>query len=245
MSNGLLGANGDVIPANANDAFAGQIPTNAQLDSDLADFTNDTTLDADSNGFLDAGLQVVDWVLVQARVVADGAPVPNTVGFCNDNPCPIKAALLMQDGRISELDDEGALGGIVTFEDLAVEENQVLYVAVFHRNHVPVLSTQDAGAEDEEGVIAYNLDESSNIANAGAAKAIGGAAGKVALRGGNSDANATINALDYREVATNLGRGRLYSTANQDFNGVINALDYRVAAGNLGRGEFFQFFATP
>ena len=273
MNTFLAGSN--AVPSNASLAFIGgdsigtvdyprQVPDNANVNALLQDSfpdVGDTSLDdAGQEGIIDNDEDIVDWVLVQARVVDTDAPAPVAADFCNNNSCPTKAALLRSNGEVTEVDEvTGDFTGITVFDDLDFDpDTQDLYIAVLHRSHLAVLSRPDKSpeiTENEDGAYVYDFGDRDSIHQnyTGTVKNISAIRGAytgdaVAMSGGNSNMDASVDGADYNAV--NIGRvqgASLYSLANLNLDSGVDGSDYNVV--NRGRAAGIapgvEFFPTP
>ena len=242
-----LTADGSIIPATAAEAFSdanlvgqpagkdawdlspavtsqeactplvgGQVPTYSCISTDLAD----------------AG--IVDWVLVQMRIVPTGTDRPNV--SCAD-PCSMntKAALLMSDGTISDADafgDGDGESGIVAFEGEGAAfdpDTQDLYVAVKHRSFFPLLSA--TALTLESGAYEHNFNPSAPEVGTGDPEVL-------ALRG-DMNFDFVVNSPDLSATLQNLGISSGvggYQTMRLDSNLDTNvtSVDLSVVLQNLG-----------
>lgn len=110
------------------------------------------------------GIGIADWVEVQVRIVPSSVD-ETPVGRQDATRVAFKAALLLTNGWIIDADtDFNAItvaddfdNAMLTFEDegynLATEK---LYIAVLHRNHLPVMSAQSV-VIDGNGIITYDF----------------------------------------------------------------------------------------
>ena len=256
MNTDLAGDN-ESVPTDAAEAF-----TNVQnrLESALTMFpnANHISLDQEGNGFLDpSDAEIVDWVLVQARVVTEGSdpPVGEFLSYCEtDGACVTQAGLLMKDGWVASVDDEGALETMVIneereevfiFGDLEYRPGEHdLYIAIYHRNHLAVMSSQEAASGTaQDDVYVYDLSLPGNVLNGNDNVTVsgpppGGAPllppGRVAMTGGSVRSGTAVVLDDFNDVTDNLDDETLYSITDidrdyatdlDDFNLVVNRLD--------------------
>jgi hypothetical protein len=125
---------------------------------------------------------VVDWVLIELRD-ADSASVatPETIVFR-------KAALLLKDGSIVDMD------GSTTLE---CEPSQIvsnLFVTIYHRNHLSVISSQSLTETDNVYSYDFTTGESKVFGGAFGHKEIGG--GIWGMIGGDSNTDGVIDSTD-------------------------------------------------
>lgn len=185
----VLADRDDTISADSETAFTGQIPSGAE--ANVAHVTSSDFLDGDSDGFLnpdEAGV-VVDWILVQTRVVPSGEAATDCV---NDTThfCQTKAVLLLSDGSVADADAESldALKeGVVTIEEDSGFDvdagTQDMYIAVYHRSHAAVRSMRAIVAADVDtagdGVISYDFRLPANVLGGVTNTSEAGAGGKL------------------------------------------------------------------
>ena len=123
---------------------------------------------------------IVDWVLVELRETSGDASTAIA-----DSMIARKAAFLLKDGSIVDLD-----GGSPIYFDNEITDN--LYVVVYHRNHLPVMSSQPL--TKAYNVYSWDFTTSADQAYGTNAQVdLGGAYGMI---GGDSDANGIINMDD-------------------------------------------------
>jgi hypothetical protein len=145
---------------NTNLLTAGLVPTNQPYNPSLPYYGNNAPkwlhAGAESVTTLPAG--VVDWVIVQLRDAATAA----TAGNATIIPGGTKAAFLKSDGTIEDVEGHSN----VIFAGVPVSQN--LYVVVYHRNHLGIIS---ANALTQSGGT-YTYDYTT-----GSSKVLGGTAG--------------------------------------------------------------------
>ena len=177
---------------------------------------------------------VVDWVLVQVRIVPNGSEPPRNAA----NKIVSKAGLLLSDGSI--VDADNPTGGVLSIEDLAFDDaTEDLYIAIKHRNHVPILSQR--AASENEGVYGYEFASSSDIQGGVTAYAVRG--GVVSMRAGDSDGDSNVEAgTDVDNFVSSFGdTGYLPADANLDGNVESGADVDTFSTPNNGRGQQFIF----
>ncbi len=125
---------------------------------------------------------IVDWVLVDIRDAADAASATPATSI------GMQAAFLRNDGKIVGLDGDP----VISFSNASVANN--LFVVVFPRNHVPVISGN--AVTQTGGVYTYDFSTA-------AGQALGGANGHKDLGGGvwgmfsgNSNGDYNVNDAD-------------------------------------------------
>ena len=154
----------------------------------------------------DAGSpRVVDWVVVELRNQPDRAQGAYR-----------RVALLLADGRIVDSDFE-----TVRFTGL---EAGSYYVAVYHRNHRPLVSAQAFafGSGEADTPVAVNFSAAGVASDAGALREV--RPDVFAARAGDVDADGTVSAADRATFA--LHHGRRYGPADLDLSGEATARDF-------------------
>jgi hypothetical protein len=152
---------------------------------------------------------VVDWVLVELRDATDAASATSSTRMAR------QAAFLLKDGTVVGLDGSSVLQFGNSF-------NQQLFVIVWHRNHLGVLSanalTQNSGV--------YSYDFSTAITQAYNAnlgyKLIG--SGIYGMAGGDQNADGNVDFTDISAWKTNAGTTG-YQSSDFDLNNQVNNKD--------------------
>jgi uncharacterized protein (TIGR02145 family) len=123
---------------------------------------------------------IVDWVLVELRETTGSASTATP-----DNMINRQAAFLKQDGSIAGLDGSSliAYSGTITNN---------LYVLIWHRNHLAVMSSQPL--LQTSGIYSWDYTDQLSKAYLEGQKEIG--VGLYGMYGGDSDANDTIQMAD-------------------------------------------------
>ncbi len=158
---------------------------------------------------------VVDWVLVELRdAAAPSEAYTNTV-------VARKAALLLNTGEIVSAD--------LNLPVFDVEISEGLYVVVYHRNHLAVMSAE--ALTEEDGTYSWDFTQAMNKAYRPQTKSSYGDGhkelgdGVFGMYGGDGDANGQIQAQDKNNV-WNLQSGLAgYYPADFDLNGQVQAQD--------------------
>ena len=169
---------------------------------------------SESVGSVPAG--VVDWVLVELRDAPSPAQaLPATI-------IARKAAFLHNDGFVRDIS-----GGMLSF-DLTVEDN--LYVAVYHRNHLAVMSS--GGLPLAGGIYSWNFTQSlgkaftktmDRSAYLQGQKNLGG--GVFGMFGGDGDGNGQIQTQDKNEVWNAESGLSGYRAGDFDMNSQVQTQD--------------------
>ncbi len=198
-----------VIPADSAAAypqpfsvFFSQISNDPSVDipATVLNDNNDDLIDASLADIAKDGgtVSVVDWVLVQLRVVLQDGQVPDNncrvSATCRDQVTVVtKAALLLSDGSVTSADAGDLAEGILEFDDVEFNpDTHDMYIAIDHRNHLPVLS----GKVDEsqgEGEYAYDFTDPAN-----AAEVLGEVLRNdvLAIAAGDADGNSALGLAD-------------------------------------------------
>jgi len=171
------------------------------------------------------GTDIVDWVLIDLRdtTSADLAIPSTSIGM--------QAAFLRNDGRVIDLDGNPVL----SFANTMVKND--LFVVVFPRNHIPVIS---ANAITKTGSV-YNYDFST-----GENQALGGAnghkdlgSGVWGMSSGNSNGDYIVNDLDKEINWMNEAGLSGYLSSDNNMDGQTNNKDKNESwLPNRGKGSY-------
>ena len=164
------------------------------------------------------GNEIVDWVLVELRDATDAVSATESTVVAR------KAAFILQDGAIVDLDGMS----ILSFE---VPIAQNLYVVVWHRNHLPVMSAYPL--QESGGVYHYFFTTSASQAYGGNQVDLG--FGDFGMIGGDMNADGTINNIDYNLWSTVVG-SKGYLQEDTNLNGQVDNQD-KNDIWNLNKGE--------
>ena len=124
---------------------------------------------------------IVDWILIQLRSTTTKIVAT-------------KAVLLRSDGFLTGIANNDVAFGSVSSGDY--------YLVVYHRNHLPVMSSQKVYVENN-GTLQY--DFTTDVSKAYGDKALVElGSGKFGMLAGDADGNSIINNLDYNAVAKNI-----------------------------------------
>ncbi len=152
---------------------------------------------------------VVDWVLIQIRDAENAASATAATSIAT------QAAFLRNDGTVVGLD--GSV--VLTFPGVSFSHN--LYVVVWHRNHLGIMSAN--GPSLSGGT--YNYDFSTAMSQAygtNAQKDLGG--GVFGMYAGDADANGNIENADILLWKSNAG-AKGYLSTDFNMNGQVNNPD--------------------
>jgi hypothetical protein len=183
---------------------------------------------------------VVDWVLVQLRLVPQGTQAPTddcrSTPACRDQVTVVtKAALLLSDGSVSSADADDLAEGVLTFDDVDFDPStHDMYIAVNHRNHLPVLSgkADDADVAPADGDYAYDFTD----LDAAFTPETG-----VGIRGGAVRGNVLVVAAGDANPDSVLGVGDLFAANNANDVGLTGYLTEDVdLTGNMTTQDLFD-----
>ena len=154
---------------------------------------------------------MVDWVLVEAR-----KGTPNISGERNTITVESRAALLMEDGSIRDVDGISP----VAFEYLI--NGQDYYFCIRHRNHLDVLTANELELNDE-----MNYDFTTNINQAfGPSQMKLSEDNKALLYAGDYNGDGIIQISDYDVWKANPAILDTYENADGTLDGVIQLTDF-------------------
>ena len=187
---------GSMVTALHGDGF---LPASHPYDAAPWDYNGDEA--ADLASIPDA----VDWVLLELRSVPEAEPVAR------------RAALLLTDGRVVDLDGQSA----VAFADLA---SGLYHVVVRHRNHLAVMSAEPVSFDG--GSAAYDFTTGQTQAySSGAPALVGLGGGTWGLIGGDADGDGRVAAPDNVAWLGSNGSPPGYLGTDLDLSGRIGAPD--------------------
>lgn len=166
------------------------------------------------------GANVVDWVMIEIRKSA-------TVGAADSNSRVARvAALILNDGSIVAEDGSSLLSinpDSSTYGDM--------YVVVYHRNHIPVLSANKLTLGGG-GAFEYDFTTAANKANASNMIEVNG---KYAMYAGNADATGNNIDADDRDDAWDNRNQSGYKGADANMDGNVDTIDRSIIYNNTGR----------
>ncbi len=172
---------------------AGLIPLSQPFDQPPWDYTGDEAVASIPN------MDVVDWLLIELRDATDAPSADEATTIAR------QAGFLLKDGSVVGLDGSS----ILQFDN---SYTQQLFVVVWHRNHLGIMTA--AGVTESDGVYVYDfsLDATQAYGSNAGYKDIGGVWGMVA---GDATHDGLINLNDKSRWASFAGqKGYL----NSDFN---------------------------
>jgi len=164
---------------------------------------------------------IVDWVLLKVRTSEESASVVSTA-----------AALLKADGEIVS-----TAGNSVNF---SIDGNyDSLYVSVYHRNHVGVMSS---GKVTRDGnTFTIDFIQSSAVAFGGTNAVADFGDGYYGLISGDADGNGQVQTTDFNQFVQDLGISG-YFTEDFNLNSQVQNTDLQNQfIPNVGRGASFEY----
>ncbi len=167
--------------------------------------------------------QVVDWVLVQLRDAASAATASSATVIAE------QAGFLLSDGSIVGTDGSGRLSFPVTV-------SQNLYVVVWHRNHIGIMSASALAKSD--GYYSYNFSDAGNKiygSTAGFVQVDAAGTGLWGMAGGDGNADGVVNVSDKNSFWSILVGSSGYLSSDYNMNGQISNEDKNdIWLGNQG-----------
>ncbi|MCD4745907.1 MAG: hypothetical protein K8R58_06375 [Bacteroidales bacterium] len=166
---------------------------------------------------------IVDWVLIELRDATDASLATGATMIAQ------QAAFLLNDGSVVGLDGIGNL----QFNSLAIQQS--LFVIIWHRNHLGVMSANPVSKTG--GVYTYNFSTGAGQAYGGANghKEIG--AGIWGMIGGDGDANKQISNADKIDVWASEAGSSGYLSGDFSMDGQVGNPDKNdIWAPNSGKG---------
>jgi hypothetical protein len=155
---------------------------------------------------------VVDWIYIELRATADGAPIPSGR----------RAAFVKADGSVVDLDGISEVKLPIIGGDY--------FIVLGHRNHIPVMSTLPQTLNTNStlydfttGLNKYYLGEAANLGS-----------GYFGLFAGDANESFIVSAADYTAVTNNLLMVD-YNQADLNMSAVVSAADYSMVTNNLLR----------
>lgn len=174
----------DLLP---NDQPYDAAPYNYDGNESVSNFSNET----------------VDWVLVEIRT-----------GLDNTTTVAKKAALLMSNGQVKDLDGDSDL----TF---SLDTDESYYVIIRHRNHLDVMSADPVDFDTE---MSYNFTPSESRALND--KQAGLDDGFAAMLAGDNTQDFVIQVTDYDLWETNPAQINVYDVSDFTLDGVVQITDF-------------------
>lgn len=155
-------------------------------------------------------LETVDWILVEIRESTGDAS-----SATSDKTIFRKAGLLLQNGRIKDLDGSSDLAFSITSQGN-------VYVVVYHRNHVPVISANALIINGGNAVYDFSSGENQVLGGAAAHKQLAG--GTWALASGDSNGDGDVNLTDQSLWTGDAGESG-YLLSDYSLDGNVNNSD--------------------
>lgn len=165
---------------------------------------------------------IIDWVLVQLR---DAANVSSALA---GTAIATRAAFLLYDGSVVDTDGSSLLH----FTETVASQ---LYVVVYHRNHIPVISAN--ALVKSGGVYAYNFTTAVGQAYGGAAGHKELSTGKWGMFAGDADASGLIDLPDKILWETGAAEMPAYYSGDMNLDTEVNNIDKDdIWVPNRGKG---------
>ena len=180
-----------------------------------------------------ADADIVDWVLVELRNSADGP------GDAASNPPVCRAAAFVdKTGKIINTTDGGFL------HTRTIDTNN-LYVVIYHRNHLPVISA--VPIENSEGVYSYDFTQSPGKYYLDSLSCVEVGQGIWAMISGNALQDNQINNQDKNESWVNMLGNSGYCPADFNMDGLVDNTDEQgYWESNAGKGSsIYKEAANP
>jgi dienelactone hydrolase len=153
----------------------------------------------------------VDWVLLELRDPSNYSTVIST-----------KSALLLADGSI--VDTDGTSNGVIF---AGITANSDYYLAVYHRNHLRVLSASPINLPNTNS---YDLTNSNNIMGTNQVTNLG--TNLYGLYAGNTNADRIISYQDFNTYLLNYINPSTYNYGDCNLDGIIDSNDFGLLQPN-------------
>jgi hypothetical protein len=153
----------------------------------------------------------VDWVLVDWRETTGGASTATS-----DKSLGRKAGFLMKDGTVKGLDG-------IQKPDLAYTPAGNLYLVLYHRNHLPVLSANAVLILNGNGFYDFSAGETQVFGGMLGHKML--SLGIWGMRGGDGDADEQIDLIDKDVIWSSSSGTKGYLKADFNLDGQVNNSD--------------------
>lgn len=154
---------------------------------------------------------IVDWVYVELRSTATGAPVAQRVGY------------LLKDGTIAEMNTAYKMRFNVAPGSY--------YIVIGHRNHLAVMSAA-AVSMDAEGTSQYDFSTGTNKYYGSDAALL--ETGVYGMYAGDANGNGSVDYNDYNAVTAALTQTG-YKNEDINLSGIVTSGDYTLINANLGK----------
>ncbi|HMQ67907.1 MAG TPA: hypothetical protein PKA90_02905 [Ignavibacteria bacterium] len=153
---------------------------------------------------------VVDWIYIELRATADGAPIPSGR----------RAAFVKSNGAVVDLD------GVSEVKLPIISGNY--FIVIGHRNHIPVMSTLPQTLNSNSslydfttGLNQYYLGDAANLGN-----------GYFGLYAGDANESFIVSSADYNVVTGNLLMTD-YNQGDINMSAIVSSADYNLITSNL------------
>jgi len=168
-------------------------------------------------------IDVVDWVYVQIRNSNAAADATS------DSIVSEQAAFLLSDGRVVDSNLN-----VLELRPSKVGNGQ-MYVVVYHRNHIGVMSATALSFNSDSA--AYSFDFTSGAAQAYGTDALVLSGSRYVLYGGNSNPSGTAINGDDRDDTWDDRNGYGYRVTDTNLDGVVDSGDRSIIYNNTGQDE--------
>ncbi len=193
--------NGIDMNTDLNDA--GIIPLNQPYNNEPWSYDGTESISAP------AGSDIVDWVLLELRETDGDSSTTTPAKFIDQ-----QAALLLSDGSIVQPNGISLLNYVGNI-------TQNLYIIVYHRNHLPVMSASPLVKIGD--TYEYDFTDALSKAYLDGQKSLSG--GMFGLIGGNSDGNRAINSNDIDIYWSNDAGKTGYYGGDSNMDTEVNNMD--------------------
>jgi len=154
---------------------------------------------------------VVDWILIDWRETSGGVSTATS-----DKSIGRKAGFVMKDGTVRGLDG-------IQKPDLAYTPAGNLYIAVYHRNHIPVLSENAVSIINGNGFYDFSVGETQVFGGILGHKML--SSGIWGMIGGDGDADEKIDMIDKDVIWNSFAGTKGYLKGDFNLDGQANNYD--------------------
>jgi len=168
-------------------------------------------------------IDVVDWVYVQIRNSNAAA------NATSDSIVAEQAGFLLSNGRLVDSNSNE-----MTILPSKVGNGQ-MYVVVYHRNHIGVMSAAALTFNSDSGAYVFDFTSGAAQAHGTGAQVLSGS--KYVLYGGNSNATGTAINGDDRDDTWDARNGYGYLITDTNLDGIVDSGDRSIIYNNTGQDE--------